>query len=79
MRRCIVFNNNKYGFIYNSNLGSIIVENCMGYNNGLKVSGRNFYFEEGIYVLKNCLLYKESVLSDLVSGMIINCVLWSNR
>ncbi|AEM73875.1 cellulose binding domain-containing protein [Caldicellulosiruptor acetigenus] len=79
VRRCIAFNNNKHGFTYNSNPGSITVENCTGYNNGLKVSGRNFYFEEGTHVLKNCLSYKESASSDLVSGTIINCVLWSNR
>ncbi|WPX07997.1 right-handed parallel beta-helix repeat-containing protein [Anaerocellum danielii] len=79
VRRCIAFNNNKHGFTYNSNPGSITVENCTGYNNGLKVSGRNFYFEEGTHVLKNCLSYKESASSDLVSGTVINCVLWSNR
>jgi len=79
VRRCIAFNNNKHGFTYNSNPGSITVENCTGYNNGLKVSGRNFCFEEGTHVLKNCLSYKESASSDVVSGTIINCVLWSNR
>lgn len=79
VRRCIAFNNNKHGFTYNSNPGSITVENCTGYNNGVKVSGRNFYFEEGTHVLKNCLSYKESASSDLVSGTVINCVLWTNK
>ncbi|WAM34558.1 rhamnogalacturonan lyase family protein [Caldicellulosiruptor morganii] len=78
VRRCIAFNNKKHGFTYNSNPGSITLENCTGYNNGLKVSARNFYFGEGTHVLKNCLSYKEGASSDVISGTVVNSVLWSN-
>ncbi|MCI1983102.1 MAG: right-handed parallel beta-helix repeat-containing protein [Oscillospiraceae bacterium] len=78
VKNCVSFNNSKHGFTYNSNPGSITLQNCTAFHNGTK-SGRNFSFDKGSHRFINCLSY-EGKSSDKVSGTDVDSssVWWQN-
>ncbi len=65
IRRSIAFHNRVKGVHYNSNSGSILVENCTSWDNH---GGGNFVFLRGTHIFKNNLSYYNPSKKDEISG-----------
>ncbi len=65
IRRSIAFRNRVKGLHYNSNSGSILVENCTSWDNK---TGGNFVFSVGTHVFRNNLSYYNPTKRDEPTG-----------